>query len=165
MPNYTILILWYLRIGIRSRESSFFRRYATLFLFFGVKKTNIRIFYFFLYHFQQHPGILVEYNGSLAAALLDVFPEIGLDRSSFNFLQSMLLLDQYFNLFIHHYFCTFKITVLFILPLFFVETHWNDVQNRRNFFLEISRRLNFDPLVANNWYSNCTAIKQSKVHI
>eukprot|EP00026_Physarum_polycephalum_P006606 Phypoly_transcript_06655.p1 GENE.Phypoly_transcript_06655~~Phypoly_transcript_06655.p1 ORF type:complete len:580 (+),score=87.68 Phypoly_transcript_06655:116-1741(+) len=78
---------------------------------------------------QEHPGILVDYNGSLARALLDVFPDIGLDKSSFKFLQI---------------------------------THWSDVENRRRFFLDFSRKLGFDPLVAKNWYSHYHKIRHSK---
>jgi hypothetical protein len=50
-----------------------------------------------------------------------------------------------------------------MLKYFFLETHWNDVGNRRRFFLEFARKLGFDPLVAKNWYSQYPKVKHSKV--
>ncbi len=31
--------------------------------------------------------------------------------------------------------------------------YWNDINNRRNFFIEFAQKHNFDPLVADNWYN------------
>ncbi len=31
--------------------------------------------------------------------------------------------------------------------------YWNDIQNRRNFFIELAHQNNFEPLVADNWYN------------
>lgn len=43
----------------------------------------------------------------------------------------------------------------FTSPLFIIstlESHWLNVNNRREFFIELAKENDFDPFVAENWY-------------
>ena len=81
------------------------------------------------------------YEGSIANALLSLFPNIGLDPSKFRVRggnnSPLLSLSLFFP--------------PLILMYFFIV--WKDVKQRRKFFIDYAKANGFDPLKANDWYS------------
>lgn len=85
------------------------------------------------------------YSGNISNALLQIFPNIGLDISRFGKSHSTFLAP--------------------LLPIFnhlFVE-FWQHPMNRRKFFEKYAKANKFDPLVAENWYSAHLRIGNAKV--
>lgn len=72
------------------------------------------------------------------AALLDLYPDIGLEEHKFNTSIYLSLLTKR------------KFT-----KIFKGKTHkyWNDAANRRKVFDRIAQENGFDPLIPENWYS------------
>lgn len=80
---------------------------------------------------------MIYYHGSnLAQALIDLFPNIGLDKSK--------LLAK----------C--MIIIVFIISLIMLclldAGVWRDPKNRRAFFINYAEEHKFDPLIPKNWY-------------
>lgn len=73
------------------------------------------------------------YGRNHAKALLDVFPDIGLDEQKFRVKNSMS-------------------KGVFAIPYSFEGSYWNNRENRKHFFDLFAENRNFDPLVAGNWY-------------
>jgi len=48
------------------------------------------------------------------------------------------------HVFVYWYF------VLYLTPT--TVNFWRDVRNRRQFFINVARKIGFDPFVAKNWY-------------
>jgi hypothetical protein len=85
----------------------------------------------------------LHYNGSVSSALLDSFPNIGLDDSKFHTVRRMLF---------------FLSLPIFSSPsplLLITQTghHWKLESNRRHFFEQLAEKNHFDPLNPINWYS------------
>ncbi len=64
--------------------------------------------------------------------------------------------------------CVVKIKYC-VFTLTFVENYWNNVYNRRKFFIEFASQKGFDPLVAANWKNvRCSEmikqVKEKKKH-
>jgi hypothetical protein len=87
------------------------------------------------------------YDGSIAKALVHLFPEIGVDIEKFpvprmNFYSYFITSNIYSNL----------------------GEHWNTVQNRKDLFLKFATVHGFDPLVPEKWYeAPATGIHKYKV--
>ena len=91
-------------------------------------------------------GLLNLYTRSLSKALLDIFPNIGLDRSLFNFRPRISLTPSF-------YFILLIIPSSSLLFFFFTsENFWQEKGNMRKFFDSIARSKKFNPLTADNWY-------------
>jgi hypothetical protein len=84
------------------------------------------------------------YKGSFIRALLDVFPDIGLDQTKF------AIVPRKFFFFLFCFSVTFE-KERKILRI--TDHYWQNIDNRRNFFIEVARSKGFDPLVAKSWYS------------
>eukprot|EP00026_Physarum_polycephalum_P001914 Phypoly_transcript_01917.p1 GENE.Phypoly_transcript_01917~~Phypoly_transcript_01917.p1 ORF type:complete len:811 (+),score=69.95 Phypoly_transcript_01917:211-2643(+) len=69
--------------------------------------------------FKGSTSAVAPHNSSVSKALVDLFPDIGLDRNRFSFRQNA----------------------------------WNNMEARRNFFEEYALKVGFDPLNADNWYT------------
>ena len=105
-----------------------------------------------------------KYNGSAIRALLDVFPDIGLDQTKFTIVPRKLLSSTSPSL------SSPLLSFSLLLISFFVilsksDHYWKNVDNRRNFFIEVARSKGFDALVAQSWYSkaNRTALLTERV--
>ena len=82
------------------------------------------------------------YHSSFISAVLDVFPDIGLEKHQFKSSMSSIR----FLLSPNH---------LSFLPnlIFGIEKHWADETNQKNFFFAIAEEVGFDPAIAQNWYT------------
>jgi hypothetical protein len=89
------------------------------------------------------------HNGEVAQALIDLFPEIKLQKSVF-------LSDRMF---------LFFFSSLDPLLTWFYAERWEETENRRSFFKLFAVELNFDPKVPENWYCNATNIMSQRVYI
>lgn len=90
-----------------------------------------------LSNIQQGGKPVLRYHGySLGTALSDLFPNIGIDRSKFQFLSREF---YYYYLFVN---------TNFFSPI----DYWEKPEYRRKFFIDFAKENNFDPLVAKNWY-------------
>lgn len=92
-------------------------------------------------------SLLRYFGGSMIKALIHLFPDVPLERSKFAILSS--------------------ISPLLIFPInaFTTEKYWNDVDNRKAFFLEFAKKCKFDALVAENWYKiSRVSIAEAKVY-
>lgn len=69
---------------------------------------------------------------------MELFPDIGLDQSKFNFQQSIKLII---------------IGCLISKYLQCCLEYWHRLVNRRKFFENYAKEQGFDPLVPENWYS------------
>ena len=79
------------------------------------------------------------HKGSISRALMDLFPNIGLDKSKLYYLSMSLFVSS---------------TPLQANQLFFsFLAPWSEASNRRKFFEEYAKVNGFDPLVPSNWYS------------
>lgn len=79
-------------------------------------------------------AILSSYRGSVKRAIIDLFPEIGLDPSKFTTLPC-------------------KFGVLFVAVAYcIVDNYWFEMANRRKFLVDFAKHKGFDPLVPENWY-------------
>ena len=85
-----------------------------------------------------------QYKDNLIKGLLDVFPNIGLDRAKFNLIQRM------YSSFLFLLF--FSFSVLFLLILNKIIDFWHTKENRRKFFETYASARKFDPLNPENWY-------------
>ena len=78
-------------------------------------------------------------------AVMSAFPEIGLDETKFQRLPGLtLLLSAIFFFF-------FSLVVIYLTSSY-LAGYFNDVNVRRESFIQFARANNFDPLVADNWY-------------
>ena len=86
---------------------------------------------------------MLSYHGnSLAQAIQDLFPDIGVDKTKLQDRTRMLLL----SLLLPAYFTFFFLLILFSSVL------WNREEARRKFFEDYATENGFDPLVPKNWY-------------
>ena len=88
--------------------------------------------------------MLVYYKFSVAAALLDLFPNIGLTKSKF-----MCMFFLFFFFFYSHSF----IYTSFLFFNYCNAVFWRDSNNRRRFFEEYAKEEGFNPLIAADWYT------------
>lgn len=94
------------------------------------------------------------YGSSYIKGLITLFPNIGLDESKFAIKRSMI----YCFLFLFFFF--YQLILLIVILGFF----WNDVNNRRDFFIKIASKNHLDPLSPETWYNiNSTSILNEKV--
>lgn len=91
--------------------------------------------------------VLSYHGNSVSKALMDLFPNIGLDRSKFNFPISMLSNS-------HKIFITYKN----------IE-YWNKPSNRRKFFEDYAKVNQFDPFDVDKWYTSARFVENEKVLI
>lgn len=78
------------------------------------------------------------YSGSMVNAAIDLFPEIGLDRSKFAQLPSMIII------------C---VVICYIRLKMFVEGFWQEMGNRRKYLEDYAKEKGFNPLNPDPWYS------------
>lgn len=91
---------------------------------------------------KKSASVLERFKGSMVKALIHSFPDLHLDPSLFDTISSIF--SNSFN------------TMLLLLTLIYYyvkEKYWNNVDNRKKFFIDYAARNHFDPLVANNWYN------------
>lgn len=94
-------------------------------------------------------GVLGYYSRSLSKALMDLYPNIGLDHQLFLrrpriiFIFYLLLLFHYYSFHLHFSNCLFYSII---------ENFWQEKSNQRKFFDAIARKKHFNPLIASNWY-------------
>ena len=100
--------------------------------------------------------MIAYYSGSTIAALLHLFPEIGLDRSKFPMMPSV-------SRFYFSSCCCVNINIIFFSPSQSLGNHWADIDNRRKFFDKVAEEKGFDPLVAEHWYEIVPQMLNSKV--
>ena len=81
-------------------------------------------------------------------ALMDLFPDIQLDRGKFQFLPGMSIHPYPFPLLLFLLFITASSTYFVA-----IENFWKSAENRRRFFTRFAREKKFDPLKPGNWYS------------
>lgn len=81
------------------------------------------------------------YNQSIPSALLDVFPDIGLNKNCFK-MQGQVTSMNFRHIWIFKIFCTYAKKDLL-----------RDTETKRKFFLKIATENGFDALKAENWYS------------
>ena len=94
------------------------------------------------------------YDDSIPTALMDLFPEIGLDRMQFSHCMFR------FNCFCSFFSSFYLLLILFLssfdpLFIFFLTLlagPWRYEENRRQFFEDYAKSSGFDPLLAHNWY-------------
>ena len=108
---------------------------------------------------QGFRGVLFYHDGSFRKALLDLFPNIGLERSKFQKIRCML---PSLSLSLFPCSCLFRPPLLFVIV--FVIDAWSKPEVRRRMLEQYARKNKFDPLVADNWYMQCALrIQLSKV--
>lgn len=78
---------------------------------------------------------MTRYNSSVVNALLDTYPDIGLEVSEFEKKPSMS----------HDLLRTALIIV--------TGGYWDDEKNRKQFFDKFASKMGFDPLHPENWYT------------
>jgi hypothetical protein len=83
------------------------------------------------------------HNGSVAKALLDLFPNIGLNAEKLRISLRML---KFYN----------KIVSLPSFSLLITLVKFRNIDNRRKFFENYAKEQGFDPRDPNNWYSQST---------
>ena len=83
------------------------------------------------------------YDGSLAAALIDVFPDMRFDPSLFGDHSSKFSFPFSFP------------SLCFQLSLLnhCIADHWGDKRNRVKYFIDFAASHGFDPLIASRWHS------------
>lgn len=81
-------------------------------------------------------GVIAFHRFSVSSALIELFPNIGLDKSKFQF-KSMLKIWKFF------------ICILFANIT--VVDYWNLPVNRRKYFIDFARENQFDPYNPKNW--------------
>ena len=94
------------------------------------------------------------YGGCHITALMNVFPDVGLDVSKFSIRPCMY---SSFKVETTHLPCFSSHPSIPYPPLTpfssFVVRYWQSEANRRQFFMEFAERKAFDALVADYWYS------------
>lgn len=75
-------------------------------------------------------------------AVIDSFPDIGLEERKFTHITSILF-----------FLLTFVISISKLNFINYFEGPYWSGKTRKNFFLAYARKHSFDPLVAKNWYS------------
>eukprot|EP00026_Physarum_polycephalum_P001348 Phypoly_transcript_01349.p1 GENE.Phypoly_transcript_01349~~Phypoly_transcript_01349.p1 ORF type:complete len:1107 (+),score=164.22 Phypoly_transcript_01349:191-3322(+) len=142
-------------------------------------------------------GMLDFYNGSFMAALLDNFPDIGLEKHKLHLPKkywkeeysrrkffdgiakhrgfdplkpknwyfitpSIILKYKGANGVLAHYKNNYVKALMSLYPNIGLDkmkfdqlpyNHWNDAENKREVFRQVAKEMEFDPLIASNWYS------------
>ena len=93
--------------------------------------------------------ILKHFRNSHVNALLELFPEIGLEVNKFVGVPS-----KYNSLFSSFslLFSSSLLRFLFVNSPLRLGHYWADLKNRRQFLMDVAKRERFDPKVASNWY-------------
>jgi hypothetical protein len=94
--------------------------------------------------------VMTYYNDSVSIALVNLFPNIGLDKSKFRALCTFLSSSLFFSFFYFYFFFFFFCNTL--ISFFFFAAIWYEKGNRRKFFEKYAREHSFDPRVPKNWY-------------
>ena len=135
------LILYYQMVGIRFlNRSCCSSRYSLLFLFISFFPLTLVIFFFFLIKLKGKESLLQLYDGDLVNALMDVYPEIGLEKAKF-------LHQSRMSLFFSSSFIFFYFNSLLALG-----STWQDETQRRLFFEQFALLNDFDHTNKENWY-------------
>lgn len=81
--------------------------------------------------------MLSYHDFSISKALLDLFPNIGLDSAKFTSPCT----------------CTIFLFIYLLSIYCLIDYLWRHEENRREFFVKYAEQNGFDPLVAENWYN------------
>lgn len=93
---------------------------------------------------------MAHHNWSVVKALIDLFPNIGLDHSKFGNIQSMF---------------SFNTPINDVTDLNMAE-FWATTENRRKLFENYAKEQGFDPLIPKNWHNiNINSLLTVKVII
>ena len=93
-------------------------------------------------------SILAFYNDQVGEALLQLYPDIGLQRAHLKFSGTLLPSAIFLRFLLSHLLLTSFLTNSIIS-----EGIWFHSENRRQAFNSFAKQRGFDPLVAHNWYS------------
>lgn len=96
--------------------------------------------------------MLSYYDGSLSKALLEIYPDIGLQKSQFKFTSMFpgIAINK---------------DIITIINIILLDETWKDPNNRKQFFIEFANQNNFDYGVPENWYNiSQSSILARKVH-
>lgn len=85
--------------------------------------------------------MILYYHKNIANALIELFPNIGFDKLSLQNWQCNFIILYYFA----SNFFTYKI--------YSFIAHTGNLKNQKIFFEKFARERGFDPLIADNWYS------------
>lgn len=88
--------------------------------------------------------VLVYYSGDLIGALIDVFPDVTFEVWNF---ENVPGIKKKKKQIIH------KQKYIQNNLLFDTDKYWRDANNRKKWFIKLANKMEFDPLVASNWYS------------
>lgn len=88
--------------------------------------------------------VLVYYSGDLIGALIDVFPDVTFEVWNF---ENVPGIKKKTKQIIH------KQKYIQNNLLFDTDKYWRDAKNRKKWFIKLANKMEFDPLVASNWYS------------
>lgn len=92
--------------------------------------------------------MLYYYNESFVDALIDLYPNLGLEKHKFHFMQSI------------------KSGKILRFLTFMAGNHWSSSANRRGFMDSLAKKFGFEPLVPENWYSvPINAVTDEKVKL
>lgn len=89
-----------------------------------------------------------EYNAKLLRALLDIYPDIGLQASKFSRLPGMEIILN-----------------IFLELIIVLVNYFHDPKNGRHFLDAFATKRNFDPLIVENWYKIIWADIKREVYI
>jgi hypothetical protein len=88
--------------------------------------------------------VVAHHNRSVAQALIDLFPNLEIDKTKFEHASNL----NSFSFYLFSFFFSFSLSTCN-----FEHTEiWQTAENRRKFFEEYAREKGFDPLIADNWY-------------
>ena len=95
--------------------------------------------------------MLAYHRKSFIRAIVNLYPNIGLDRTKFSILPCMS--NSSFSL---PTLCSPSLSALvkcsLLICWLYSAGYWSDARNRRHFFDTLAHKHNFDPLLRNNWY-------------
>lgn len=109
---------------------------------------NSREALIYIYCTLQGASILDIYNNNLSSALVDLFPDIGIDAVRFQRVPGKRRTTNDCVCYIYY-----------LLP----AQHWDSVDKQREMFVTFAKEHNFDPNVPENWYASAHSIHNSKV--
>ena len=96
------------------------------------------------------------YGWTVVRALMDVYPDVGLQEHMFSLKTSMFknlfsisLLLLLYSLFL---LCLFYLVLFYLILIILIEKYWHNVDNHRDFFDRFAVQHKFDPLIPKNWY-------------
>jgi hypothetical protein len=106
---------------------------------------NFSIFVHICYFSQGIHRVIEHHNLCMGTTLMDLFPNIGLDKSK---LKGNIFLES------HPLYCQVAQTH----SLHLTTDSWSNVEIRRQFFVNYAKENDFDPQSPEHWHSHCSKI-------